>query len=203
MTHINLGLANVALLFDALAAFVPPGCGGGSAETHASNGNTGAPLSPAAQLGELLFADAKLSASGKQACATGHVPSHAYTSGDALSVPLGGGGMNLPGFRNAPCLVYASFTRPFSIVEGSVDVNEYNDLRVAFDANVKGGAMPYTPPTFGGGQSPTLSADDINAGITFLCTLTDGFDPEHPSAYALPVQCQAAIAAGPQLASTD
>jgi len=169
MTHINLGLANVALLFDALAAFVPPGCGGGSAGTHASNGNTGAPLSPAAQLGELLFADAKLSASGKQACATGHVPSHAYTSGDALSVALGGGGMNLPGFRNAPCLVYASFT----------------------------------PPTCGGGQSPTLSADDINAVITFLCTLTDGFDPEHPSAYALPVQCQAAIAAGPQLASTD
>ena len=25
--------------------------------------------------------------------------------------------------------------------------------------------------------------------VAFLCTLTDGFDPEHPQAYALPTQC--------------
>jgi hypothetical protein len=91
----------------------------------------------------------------------------------------------------------------FSIVDGSVDVNEYNDLPVAFDANVNVSAVPYTPPTFGGGQSPTLGADGINTVITFLCTLTDRFDPEHPSAYALPAQRQAAIAAGSQLSSTD
>jgi cytochrome c peroxidase len=82
--------------------------------------------------------------------------------------------------------------------DGSPDRFEYNDLPVEFDANVNVGEVPYTPPTFGGGQAPTLNADDINAVIVFLCTLTDGYDPDHPESYALPEQCQAALAASSQ-----
>ena len=82
--------------------------------------------------------------------------------------------------------------------DGSPDLFEYNDLPVEFDANVNVGEVPYTPPTFAGGQAPTLTADDINAVIAFLCTLTDGYDPDHPDAYALPEQCQAAVVASPQ-----
>ena len=82
--------------------------------------------------------------------------------------------------------------------DGSPDLFEYNDLPVEFDANVNIGEVPYTPPTFAGGQAPTLTADDINAVIAFLCTLTDGYDPNHPDAYALPQQCQAAVVASPQ-----
>jgi len=79
--------------------------------------------------------------------------------------------------------------------DGTPDQFEYNDLPVEFDANVNVGEVPYTPPSFAGGQAPTLTTDDINAIITFLCTLTDGYDPDHPDAYALPQQCQAAVAA--------
>ena len=75
---------------------------------------------------------------------------------------------------------------------GAPDRYEYNDLPVEFDANVNIGEVPYTPPKFAGGQSPTLDATDIDDIIAFLCSLTDGFDPAHPSSYALPAQCQAA-----------
>jgi cytochrome c peroxidase len=89
----------------------------------------------------------------------------------------------------------------YTAADGSVDLYEYNDLPVAFDANVNVGEVPYTPAAFAGGQAPTLTADDINAVITFLCTLTDGFDRDHPSAYALQAQCQAVSAAASQLSS--
>ena len=45
-----------------------------------------------------------------------------------------------------------------------------------------------------GGQ-PALDAGEINDMISFLCTLTDGFDPKNPDALALPAQCQAALGA--------
>ena len=43
------------------------------------------------------------------------------------------------------------------------------------------------------GDSPALSADEINDVIAFLCTLTDGYDPKHPESLILPAQCQAAV----------
>ncbi|HTP52874.1 MAG TPA: cytochrome c peroxidase [Anaeromyxobacteraceae bacterium] len=77
------------------------------------------PLSPAAALGKALFLDAGLSASGRQSCATCHVATRAFVEDPAtdlgLPVPLGGLNMDLPGFRNTPSLMYASFTPPFSI----------------------------------------------------------------------------------------
>jgi cytochrome c peroxidase len=483
MSKTDPGVAKVALLCLALAAAALAGCGGESEAASAPADSTAGSLSPAAQLGEKLFDDTKLSVSGQQACSTCHVPAHAYTSGDGQSVPLGGAALNFPGFRNAPSLVYALFTPPFAVIDGaatggffrdgrasdlaaqatqpfvtpfemanasaaevvaklqtsqaslqqfiavygadalnnpavalvdmgqaiaayekedpsfhpfsskydawvsgkaelsatekrglalfnaptqgnctachpsqiqgysahalftdfsydnigvprnwkiaanspnpvspvdavaltyipqetnlpagseyafydlglcgplqpaandphsrpllsgtsaacgqfkvptlrnialtapyfhngvfdtlkevlewyvtrdinnnrgnnpdpvaagpggnpymavgsfytaadgSADENEYNDLPVAFDANVNITEVPYTPPKFAGGQSPTLSADDINAVISFLCTLTDGYDPDHPAAYVLPAQCQAASAAASQ-----
>lgn len=70
------------------------------------------------------------------------------------------------------------------------DLYEYNDLPATYDANVNIGEVPYTPPTFGGGQAPTLTAAEIDDIVAFLCTLTDGFDPSNPSAYNVPAQCQ-------------
>lgn len=75
--------------------------------------------------------------------------------------------------------------------DGTPDLYEYNDLPVAFDANVNIGEVPYTPPKFSGGQSPTLTAAEIDAVVAFLCTLTDGYDPANPSAYNVPAQCRA------------
>ena len=68
--------------------------------------------------------DTSLSASGKQSCGTCHVPTRAFT-GDpvtdhGLPVPIGGAQMDQTGFRNAPSLMYASFTPPFSLDDGPV-----------------------------------------------------------------------------------
>lgn len=68
-------------------------------------------LSAKAQAGQALFFDVSLSASGRQSCGTCHVPARAFTADPAtdprLPVPRGGKNMDLPGFRNAPSLVYA------------------------------------------------------------------------------------------------
>jgi cytochrome c peroxidase len=81
----------------------------------------------------------------------------------------------------------------YTAADGTPDLFEYNDLPVGFDANVNIGEIPYTPPVIGGGQAPTLAPAEITDIIAFLCTLTDGFDPAHPSAYNVPAQCQAPV----------
>jgi cytochrome c peroxidase len=85
---------------------------------------------------------------------------------------------------------------------GLPDLYEYNDLPVEYDANVNVGEVPYTPPTIGGGQAPTLTAPEIDQLVAFLCTLTDGFDPANPSAYDVPAQCQPAAVTNPTAATT-
>ncbi len=42
------------------------------------------------------------------------------------------------------------------------------------------------------GEAPALSTTEINDVIAFLCTLTDGYDPQNPTVQVLPAQCQAA-----------
>jgi cytochrome c peroxidase len=74
--------------------------------------------------------------------------------------------------------------------DGTPDLYQYNDLPVDFDANVNIGEVPYTPPAFAGGQAPTLTAAEIDQVVAFLCTLTDGYDPQNPAAYNVPAQCQ-------------
>jgi cytochrome c peroxidase len=83
----------------------------------------------------------------------------------------------------------------YTAADGAPDLYEYNDLPAQYDANVNIGEVPYTPPTFGGGQAPTLTAAEIDDIVSFLCTLTDGFDPQNPTAYNVPAQCQAATSA--------
>jgi cytochrome c peroxidase len=83
----------------------------------------------------------------------------------------------------------------YTAADGTPDPYEYNDLPVEYDANVNIAEVPYTPPTFGGGQAPTLDAAEIDDVVAFLCTLTDGFDPNNPTAYDIPAQCQPAAAA--------
>jgi cytochrome c peroxidase len=83
----------------------------------------------------------------------------------------------------------------YTAANDTPDLYEYNDLPAEYDANVNVGEVPYTPPTFGGGQAPTLTAAEIDDIVAFLCTLTDGFDPKNPSAYNVPAQCQPIAAA--------
>ena len=101
------------------------------------------------------------------------------TGNNPTPVPAGPGGN--PYFTVGTGYVTAS---------GTADLYQYNDLPVEFDANVNIGEVPYTPPSFAGGQAPTLTAAEIDDVVAFLCTLTDGYDPQNPAAYNVPAQCQ-------------
>ena len=87
---------------------------------------------------------------------------------------------------------YAPAGTFYTGADGSPDPYPYNDLPAEYDANVNVGEIPYTPPTFQGGQAPTLTAREIDEVVAFLCTLTDGYDPEAPENYGVPAQCQPA-----------
>ena len=106
---------------------------GGSSETPAAP--TVQAMSDAAVAGEALFNDKSLSASGQQSCGTCHVKSRAFTADPAvdkgLPVPLGGVNMDEPGFRNAPSLMYAAFTPPFSLEDGAASGGFFRDGRAS------------------------------------------------------------------------
>ncbi|MES2073675.1 MAG: cytochrome c peroxidase [Pseudomonadota bacterium] len=90
-------------------------CGGGS--SSAGGGSTPAAdagLSPQAALGEKIFKDVSLSASGKQSCASCHNPDNAHAPANDLAVQLGGKNLDVPGFRAAPSLRYLNLTPAFA-----------------------------------------------------------------------------------------
>jgi cytochrome c peroxidase len=82
----------------------------------------------------------------------------------------------------------------YTAADGTPDLYQYNDLPAALDGNVNAGEPPYTAPKDAaasvGGNAPTLNAQEIDDLVAFLCTLTDGFDANNPSAYNVPAQCQ-------------
>lgn len=113
MTNKSLVPSAIALTFALLV-----GCGGGgssgnpNAEPGAATA-TASTLTPAAALGEKIFNDVSLSASGQLSCGTCHDAARAHAGNDGLAVPFGGPSMTTPGFRNAPSLNYLSFTPTF------------------------------------------------------------------------------------------
>jgi cytochrome c peroxidase len=72
------------------------------------------PLSPAAKVGEKMFFDKALSASGQLACASCHDPEHAHASPNGLAVQVGGKHMNRLGTRAVPSLNYTEATPPYA-----------------------------------------------------------------------------------------
>jgi cytochrome c peroxidase len=95
-------------LFPMLLAFAVAGCsaqGGGGSGSEA--GSPPAALSSAALLGEQIFKDVSLSASGRMSCGSCHDSDNAFAApAGGPAVPLGGPGLDVPGFRNAPSLKY-------------------------------------------------------------------------------------------------
>jgi cytochrome c peroxidase len=59
-----------------------------------------------------------------------------------------------------------------------------------YAGNVNTGEIPYNRRL---GETAALSDAEIDDLITFLCTLTDGYDPANPAAQVLPAQCAAAV----------
>ena len=70
-------------------------------------------LSPAAQLGEKIFSDPTLSASGRLSCASCHNPATAHAPSNDLATQLGGIDQRTGGTRAAPSLRYLAWTPGF------------------------------------------------------------------------------------------
>ena len=87
-------------------------CGGSGGATVQAG--TSSALSPAALLGEKVFSDQSLSASGKQSCATCHNPTQAHAQTNNLAVQLGGADSSVVGFRATPSLRYLNVNRAFA-----------------------------------------------------------------------------------------
>ena len=67
-----------------------------------------------AALGQRLFNDPLLSASGRMACAACHDPAHGFGPANALSAQVGGKDMRQPGLRAVPSLTYLQAVPPFT-----------------------------------------------------------------------------------------
>jgi cytochrome c peroxidase len=90
------------------AALVLIGCGGGAGEAAATG-----TLSAPARLGELIFSDVSLSASGQQACSSCHAAEQGHAPPNSLPAQPGGVLLELQGQRNAPSLRYLSDNQAF------------------------------------------------------------------------------------------
>ncbi|MET3132577.1 cytochrome c peroxidase [Oxalobacteraceae bacterium GrIS 1.11] len=92
------------------------GCGGGGGSapaTPVAPAPLAGDMSQAALLGQKIFSDQSLSASGKLSCASCHAPEAAHAQPNDLTVPLGGVDGKVQGFRAAPSLRYLNLTPTF------------------------------------------------------------------------------------------
>ena len=80
-------------------------------------------LRDTAQLGQQIFFDPSLSASGRLSCASCHSPSHAYSSPGGGAAPRGGERLDRPPLRTVPSLRYLEatprFTRHYYVDHGN------------------------------------------------------------------------------------
>ena len=95
----------------AVATAVLAACGGGGGTTGSAP--TESPLSAQASLGERIFHDVSLSASGRQSCASCHEAAHGHAPDNALATQLGGPLLDRQGERKAPAIRYLSFNTAF------------------------------------------------------------------------------------------
>ncbi|WP_372524672.1 cytochrome-c peroxidase [Piscinibacter sp.] len=92
------------------AVAVLAGCGGGGSS---ASGSTAPPLSAQAELGERIFNDVSLSASGQQSCASCHDAANGHAPANSLAAQLGGASLDLQGGRSTPSIRYLAFNTAF------------------------------------------------------------------------------------------
>ena len=97
--------------------FFIPACSRDATDATAPEQASSPALTPIAALGQRIFKDPSLSASGQMSCATCHQPDHAHAGKTGDKVELGGPALDQPGMRNAPSIRYASFTPAFHFDE--------------------------------------------------------------------------------------
>ena len=95
----------------ALAALISACGGGGTASSPSAPGAV--ELSAQAALGEKIFHDESLSASGRQSCASCHDAAFGHSPANALAAQFGGADLTLQGTRKAPGGRYLAANQPF------------------------------------------------------------------------------------------
>lgn len=98
----------------AAAVAVPPAATAAVAPAASPSVPAGNTLSLAAQVGQKMFFDKKLSGSGAMSCASCHDPAHAHAPANDLSVQLGGPKLDQAGLRAVPSLRYKDITPPYA-----------------------------------------------------------------------------------------
>ena len=121
-------------------------CGGGAGTSADAGLPQTAALSATAALGDKIFCDLMLSASGQQSCASYHSAANAHGPANSLAVQPGGSQLELSGRRNTPSINYASFTPAFSLAaDGTPSDGQFLDGRA--DSLQAQAAQPFTNPT--------------------------------------------------------
>ena len=124
-----------------------PAAGGGMSRAEVRRQAAGL-----AALGREMFFDARLSGSGRQACASCHDPEHAFGPPNALAVQLGGADLQQPGLRAVPSLKYLqvvpAFTEHFfdSEDDGDPSVDNGPTGGLTWDGRVDRGHQPGADP---------------------------------------------------------
>jgi len=140
---------------------------GRASETGLSRADAVARAGALKALGEKMFFDPSLSASGHIACATCHDPEHAFGPANARAVQLGGRDVLQPGLRAVPSLKYLQFVPPFtehyheSEDEGDASVDNGPTGGLTWDGRVDRGRDQARLPLF----SPFEMANDSGAAL--------------------------------------
>ncbi|HVY08030.1 MAG TPA: cytochrome c peroxidase [Burkholderiales bacterium] len=106
-----MNAAAIPGIFLSAAVLLLSGCGSSGSSGSGQSGATA--LSAQAALGEKIFKDTSLSASGAQSCATCHDPAFGHSPSNALAVQLGGPASNQQGIRKTPGIRYLLTNTPF------------------------------------------------------------------------------------------
>jgi len=127
-----MNLRCLSLLACAVVPLILAGCGAGGGSSSDSTAAADTGLSPMAALGEKIFSDVSLSASGRQSCGTCHDPQHGHAPDNALPAQLVGPLMDLQGSRSTPGIGYLSFNTSFHFdAEGTPTGGFFWDGRAA------------------------------------------------------------------------
>lgn len=142
-------LLGAALLLTLLLTLLGACGGGGSSSASGSEAGSAAdgPAAASAQaaLGEKIFADASLSASGRQSCASCHSASAGHAQDNALAAQLGGADLTLQGGRTSPSIRYLASNQAFRFdAEGTPTGGFFWDGRATSLADQAGG--PFLNP---------------------------------------------------------
>lgn len=142
------------------------GAGGGLSRAEASQR-----AAELRALGQRLFADASLSASGRLSCASCHRPDRAFGPPDGLAVQAGGASGARPGLRAVPSLRYLQAVPPFTrhlfaaSDEGDESIDQGPSGGLMWDGRVDRGRDQARMPMLSTYEMAAASAADVEARV--------------------------------------